>query len=114
MAKNDSPSRPFGRSAARPAGSSPTDLRVEREGHGSRFVQGDGVPARDAEIPRYQPQGNPLRGPRIGPKLPDLVADVSAELGDFPVFSLWIRFPGSETGSHETAPTARYPELPAC
>jgi len=36
----------------------------------------------------------------MGPEFQDLVAGISVDSGDLPVFSLWIRFPGSETGSH--------------
>jgi hypothetical protein len=63
-------------------------------------------PARDAEVPCYQPQGNPRRGPGMGPEFQDLVAGIFADSHYFPVFSLWIRFPGLETRSHLTAPTA--------
>jgi hypothetical protein len=42
----------------------------------------------------------------MGPEFQDLVASIFADSHYFPVFSLWIRFPGLETGSHETAPTA--------
>ena len=57
-------------------------------------------PARDAEVPCYQPQGNPRRGPGMGPEFQDLVAGIFADSHYFPVFSLWIRFPGLERGSH--------------
>jgi hypothetical protein len=70
------------------------------------LVQGDEVPARRAEIPCYQLQGNRFRGLQIGSELPDLAADILADFGDFPVSSLQIRLSGSETSSPETGPTA--------
>ena len=42
----------------------------------------------------------------MGPEFQDLVAGIFADLDYFPVSSLWIWFPGLETGSQQTAPTA--------
>jgi hypothetical protein len=36
----------------------------------------------------------------MGPEFQDLVAGIFADSDYFPVSSLWIRFPGLETGSH--------------
>lgn len=71
------------KASARKAATEKTGLPPE-----SWTLRRSGIPGRDAEIPCYQPQGNPRRGPEMWPELGEMAAPRSSYLGDFPAFSL--------------------------
>jgi len=57
-----------------------------------------GIPARIAEIPCCQPQGNRRREPEMRSEFQDPVAGIPTVSGGLPVSSLWIKVPSLRDG----------------